>query len=407
MSQNPFEKPLEHARCKCNELQALAASLDAKINGYESFSVEDAQKTLEKVQSDVRLLTLNRDKYEAEYLRISEESLKADNAYKNERLNPASWIRGSVSTLRQAAEQITEKAVLQLKTCRATNEQLKLAKEKAEKLEAALSKFTELNGSIKVTKADKEAIIASLAEAQASEKQLLLKWRELEEALAPLRESEITFKGRIRDLEQEIELAESLDQRLSTAQTPKDRRLVHAECEKHFEESKPSLVISNRRERLKDPKRQLKKLQVRMREIIKNHTRQIAGLIIDGSNLCYFNDDGNYAGLDAVIAVANHLAATYPVTVVFDASIRGKAKMKNAEIRSCFSENVTVQVMPPKGKADGLLLKEAAAANMWIISNDRFVDYPEEPAVAEERLLTHTEFNRVLRIEGLNLALPF
>lgn len=61
--------------------------------------------------------------------------------------------------------------------------------------------------------------------------------------------------------------------------------------------------------------------------------------------------------------------------------------------------------MAAGGKADEIVLKEAAAPNTYVISNDRYVEFRHLPAVAEDRLVRHNIINGEVYVLPLGLEI--
>lgn len=205
-------------------------------------------------------------------------------------------------------------------------------------------------------------------------------------------------------LKRNISTAERLEAKLSAATDSHQRRAIHNESQQSLNDSAPRKVIERCQKELRRLDSSYQKINRRVNDIVKRHTMKVEGLVIDGSNLCYMQSD--FIGASAVVAVADHLALKYPVTVVFDASIRRKLGMGHDEIRTLFSDKVKVHVVASKTKADSLVLKEAATPNYWVISNDRFVEFMTEPAVAENRTIRHEITDNGIYVEQLNVQIP-
>lgn len=205
-------------------------------------------------------------------------------------------------------------------------------------------------------------------------------------------------------LKRNISTAEMFEAKLSAATDSYQRRTIHNESKQSLNDANPRKVIERCQKELRWLDSSYQKINRRVNDIVKRHTMKVGGLVIDGSNLCYLQSD--FIGASAVVAVADHLSLKYPVTVVFDASIRRKLGMGHDEIRALFSDKVRVHVVASKTKADSLVLKEAATANYWVISNDRFVEFMTEPVVAENRTIRHEITDKRIYIEQLNVQIP-
>jgi hypothetical protein len=224
---------------------------------------------------------------------------------------------------------------------------------------------------------------------------------QLREPLAELNsllQRQSTLQGEIRD-------AQRLENELSNASDGRERWSIHQRCEDTFGEGKPGRVLSDRKRELESVARGIGKLDKRLRSIGQNASRTIKTLVLDGNNLCY--QDGTFIRLGVLKALARELASRFEVEIVFDSNIRGQLKMRDDDIRSQFGNGVTVHVVASKQKADETILDSAPEPTAYVISNDRFADFPEKPAVRDKRLIRHEILNGKVFIHDLNVAASF
>jgi rRNA-processing protein FCF1 len=143
-------------------------------------------------------------------------------------------------------------------------------------------------------------------------------------------------------------------------------------------------------------------LEDRLISISKRASRTIKSLVIDGNNLCY--QQQNFIGLVALHAVAKNLSRSYPVLIVFDATIRKWLAMNDRDIAASFGDAVKVHVVATKQKADETLLDSAMDSTTYVISNDRFVDYPDKSAVRDQRVIRHEILNGKVFVHDLGVV---
>jgi hypothetical protein len=222
---------------------------------------------------------------------------------------------------------------------------------------------------------------------------------------APLLEQR-DLANRLASLEREVKLAESFDQRLSSAGNSYEKAMVHEECSKAFGgEARPGRVKQNKQRDLQALRRNLEKVEARLKQVAQLASRPISTLVIDGNNLCY--EGREFIGLEPLYALAYALAGNYRVIVVFDASIRGLLRMNDRQIAYGFPREVIVHVVASKQAADQTVLESASASDAYVISNDRFRDFTDKAAVSGQRLIRHEIVAGKVLIHDLNLALPF
>lgn len=204
------------------------------------------------------------------------------------------------------------------------------------------------------------------------------------------------------EIETEIARAATFDKRLNNAPNSFERKRVHDECNNHFGEGSPRKVIGAREKELEGVYRTIKKLEVRAQSIIDRLTRVIKLLVIDGNNLCYQQE--TFIGLSALRAVVQKISVDFPVIIVFDATIRHHLHMRDQEIAAQFGDVVQVHVVASKQSADETLLETASNPDAYIISNDRFTDFPDKSAVRERRIFRHEILNGRVFVHDLSLA---
>lgn len=222
---------------------------------------------------------------------------------------------------------------------------------------------------------------------------------------APIQEQR-DLATRLASLEREVKLAESFDQRLSGASNSYEKAMVHEECSKTFGgEGRPGRVKQNKQRDIQAVRRNLEKVEARLKQIAQIAKRSISTLVIDGNNLCYEGQE--FIGLEPLYALTYALAGNYRVIVVFDASIRKLMRMNDQQVAYGFPREVKVHVVASKQAADQTVLETASASDAYVISNDRFRDFTDKAAVSGERLIRHEIVAGKVLIQDLNLVAPF
>lgn len=206
-------------------------------------------------------------------------------------------------------------------------------------------------------------------------------------------------------LHRELSAAERVAADLDRARTREDRWRAHQRCTEQFGRSSPAWVIRDKRSEINAAKRTLAKLEDRLATVRKRVCRRILGLVIDGNNLCFQNK--TFIGLDALYKVVAALAPLYPVTVVFDAAIRKLARISDAAINAQFPARVAVHIVGVQTQADETILEAASRDGMYVISNDRFGDYPAKAVIAHKRIIGHEIVNNRVMIHELNVVEDF
>lgn len=203
----------------------------------------------------------------------------------------------------------------------------------------------------------------------------------------------------------EIQEAEALDRQLSNAASSFERKNIHQICQDRFGDSKPSRVIRRLRSELESMDRNIEKLDKRLRSIAKRGAHVRKTLVIDGNNFCY--EQSRFIGLSALKAASIKLSENHSVIIVFDASIRSALKTNDRTIASNFADAIKVHVVATKTYADETILDVAAEPGTYVISNDRYRDYPDKIVVKEQRLITFEILNGRALIHELNVNEAF
>ncbi|MDW8223864.1 MAG: hypothetical protein RMJ82_13035, partial [Gemmatales bacterium] len=152
--------------------------------------------------------------------------------------------------------------------------------------------------------------------------------------------------------------------------------------------------------------RDLQKLHQRAAEIARRVSRSIEKIVLDGNNLCF---EGNcFIGLAALKAVVPVLAKDYELYLVFDASIRARLKTGDSKIRGEFERYAEVHVVPSRCVADETILELAGEEeSTYILSNDRYADFPDKPAVRQGRIITHQIVAGKVFIPDLDISVAY
>lgn len=199
-------------------------------------------------------------------------------------------------------------------------------------------------------------------------------------------------RQQLQGLEQDIVDAECFIDALDNAQSPRDRAIIHGQCERRFGAGKgrPAPVLREAQMNQRRLVRDEEKLNRRLRDITRLLDKEIRGLVLDSNNLCYadgIDGERRFIGLAALSALVPELCASYEVTLVFDASITPLTGKDERALQAAFP-GTRVLVAPNRLKADDAVLGAAEFdQNVFAISGDRYAEYPERAAVREERVL--------------------
>ena len=207
-------------------------------------------------------------------------------------------------------------------------------------------------------------------------------------------------------LMKQISCAEAFDRALNNASNSYERAQIHARCENELGDGKPGNVLRHSRGTLRRVDDSIGKLRARIDTLIRFAAWDIGHIVIDASNLCY--EGRRFLKLAALEALVPILAQKYKVTLIFDASIRRKLELSSKDIELRFPQAERVHIVSSKRKADETVLAVAGDDRRnFVLSNDRFVDYPEKMAVKEGRVLRHEIVGQIVWIHDLRIEAKF
>lgn len=219
--------------------------------------------------------------------------------------------------------------------------------------------------------------------------------------------------GSLRELEakrgvlmRKISRAEAFNSELSNACNSYERAQIHMRCGNELGDSKPGNVLQQSRGELRSVDGKLAKLRARIDNLTRFATLDIRHIVVDANNLCY--EGGRFLRLAALEAMVPILSRKYKVTLIFDANIRRMLKLSSKDIEARFPNAERVHIVASKRKADETVLAVAGDdPHTFVLSNDRFIDYPDTLAVKEERVLRHEIVGWAAYIHDLQIEAKF
>lgn len=230
----------------------------------------------------------------------------------------------------------------------------------------------------------------------------LEKRERVEVALSDLRPQLQELEERRRQHDACLAAALRFEEELKQASSKRDRAIVHDACRSSYGNSRPQKVIDKAHRSLATIDRDIAKVLDRARRVVSVASRAVRIVVFDGSNLCYQNN--KFVGIGPVVAAATALAGKKAVVVVFDRSITRLQNESVAAIRRKFDGVAEVHVVQSKRQADETVLNLADAEDSIVVSNDRFVEFPEKKAKRDQRLATHEIVSAKVMIPDLEVC---
>lgn len=427
MDYNPFVVELRAEDDAITEMEARRDALAKQVWRASTFDPSGEAKQLDRLRADLGEQTTQLATLESQLLERTSELRELDSKTadleRDARVDfriVVRWLndehdraKGRLTKHRQRLAALRSLiAATEAKRDAATNEIAELAKaiEAVSEAIAWFGEFSPTEGETEIA-----LINGELSERRARRDHLAQRTDDVEDAVAgplaefhrletEIRTNEVALgrlKSEVTEIEDQITKVEKIKKKLSEATSPKERWELHEKCERKYGDGKPGAVLHDLREKrrplveeLRARERQLNRLrrdkektERRINDLAVAASREIAALVVDGNNCCYEGGDA-FIGLAALIPMTEVLAREYPVTVVFDASIRRLLRANDKHIRAALP-HAKVHVVATKSKADAPILDISNDPGTWVISNDRFGEFGDKDAVAGSRIIRH------------------
>jgi rRNA-processing protein FCF1 len=230
--------------------------------------------------------------------------------------------------------------------------------------------------------------------------------RIVDDALAPVMQELQNLESRKARASSDLAAAETFDRQLTTARNSYQRAMIHEQCERRLGEGSPRRIVAERQKEIRQIERDHGKACCRAEEVGRKAARKVDAIVIDGNNLCY--EGRSFIGLSALEALVPCLSRSRAVIVVFDSAIRRLLNADDSAIRGRLGSHATVHVVASRERADETILELASAnAETYVLSNDRFGDFNEKPAVKDGRVIRHEIVNGKIFVHDLRASAAY
>jgi len=433
-------------RTKGDKVQARITALSQELDRFRNFDVQAIQQELATTREQLQ-------KHREELSRLEERQRIVGEELENRlgklaQLNPADAQRRSAILSQELERYRNFDAPVKQQELRTAQEQLEkyreeltqlehlyeaetgelealFSKKAGLRLEEARSRLETLSRELRDYRdfnvEDHERELASVEqEMQRLEKKLdsLEYWEKVaQKKLRSLQKECEVLQGKKLQAENDLQRARRLEHQLKLANNSYERAMIHQQCEWEFGDGSPARVAGKLSREIERLERDLKKLEERMEELCRRYDRiaQAEHVILDGNNWCY--DGDRFIGLAALKAVIPILAQSpygYRVSVIFDGSICpmlgvGPGVVEDRLLNGIRVDIVpTVHIVPSRQSADETILRLAEDdPHAYVLSRDRFGDYPDRRAVREDRLIPFELLDGQLFIHELELHLQY
>lgn len=404
MEYNPFAERCVNLQQKIAGLEASAARCKADIAWYEKFDSEAAFAQLNTLRRALQASERQRAQLKAESAPV-DASVKTLEALTSFSFDPRQWFSDERKENKRRLAVQRGMQSQQQKALTAIDEQIKKTAKKLEDVNAEQERHRRFDCLKEV--ATYEGQLAQIARLRPLLAQALTDKKRVDAKLTEPLASLAECQAREKLLASELAQATELENQLSKAQSSYERHLLHEKSSNIFGEGRPGRVMRQKQTELDGVRRSIEKLKARLRAIGQAASRVVRTVVIDGNNLCYEQDRRRMIGLGALEAAARRLARDYKVVIVFDAGICSVCKLTPQAISARFSNVAEIHIVPSKAGADETILDAAGDVDAYVLSNDKFRDFPDKAVVRAGRLVTHSIVNRRIMIHDLDVNESF
>ncbi|MCH1918006.1 hypothetical protein L9G15_01005 [Shewanella sp. A3A] len=400
---NPFEEQLEQAQAKAHKLMSDLKVLVNEIDWYESTDLDILSNSRLKLEHE-----LQRQLFECTEAHEKVKNIKANiirhSPAINSLWNPKNWFDSQQRDLRSHLADLKKSLEIANSNTYKAQEKLQEIKRKTSSNFEEIARYEDFDFDVKSE--NRRLVANQFSQQRRKAERIALRKQNFDDALEPI-------VKQIRDAEQKkseaLEAkfqAQRFDDELSEASNSYERAMVHEKCESKFGTGSPRKAVSRKDAEIRRLERDLEKLIKRARLAADKASRDIQKLVFDGNNLCYQGD--TFIGLVALQCLLPGLADEYKITVVFDASVRRALRCGDSDVRDALGNNIEVHVVATGIKADEIVLDLAGAdKTAFVVSNDRFAEFGEKPAVLDHRVIRHEIVSGQILIHDLGVSETF
>lgn len=398
---NPYAKDIQSLETDINRFEEKKKSLKANLNWFELRSNEDLNNNLEDLSNkeDIKFLEVRKIEEKINRLEIKFKELKKSIKSK---FNPFNLFSSTQITLRKESKLLLNQIADLQKIKRSELDILEKIRNKKNQIEKDISRYNTFNYS-QTTELIKK-LDSNIYLFQTELQKLSKPKKEVDLELRPILKKLLKIESERLNADRTISKAKKYENRLNNAFDGRERAIIHNECERKLGDSTPRKIIQRNSRLVKKLGRDIEKLENRASQIQIKALRTIDKIVIDGNNMCY--DGNNFIGLQPLIKLTSALKDKYETILIFDSDIRSLLRLDENAITAKFEEKIKVHIVATKQKADETILDLASHNKfIYIISNDRYVEYSDKEVVSSQRFLRHEIINNKLLIHDININL--
>ena len=396
---NPLDEPLRRAKAAVADLTQRKNAVMDDLHWFNSNNETELQNKLHSRRNQVDRLRRKYD--ESERAIASYQQKRGETRAKTRTIfNPKNWFAADQMQLRRTQKDFKRAQRSQELERKILSDQISKAERDVGAAVKIIARYSSFD--LAACKKDLKHLGTELISSQVKAKGIAERKNSVDHALKPIVEQMQQYMEAKQREESIRDRAATLDRQLSDADNSYERAMVHERCEAEFNVGSPRKVIGHAEAKLRRIARDYEKTHKRAVEIGQKGARRIDAIVIDGNNLCY--DNNGFIGLSALESLIPILQATYQITIVFDAAIRGMLKANDKTILQKLGNRIQMHIVATKGKADETVIDLAGIdKDTYILSNDRFGEYNEKHAIHGRRVLRHEIVNRRILVHDLGV----
>ena len=395
-------KNRDQLRRNVSQLTKQRSEIEKRLDDHRRFDVVDTTEALSRTHSDRSALAAKSQQLTVFAARIDRD-LGARAAIAASPLNVFKYFNSDQVALRTEIGRLEARRAQILKDRKSCEVDLDAADRTIANLTAQLADHSAFDTDDARVQLD--ALAERIRDGDREAEALDQKLSSLEQRCGKQIEAFKTAAATMASLEAKIQAARTMDDALSAAGNGYERAKIHENCERQHGHSSPKKVIHETSGQVRRIKADLQKIERRLKDCLRISDLRIERVVIDGNNACYRG--GEFIRLLAVTRIVDALSKNFTVTVVFDASIRRLLDMDDSMIRSVIGDAAQTFVAPSKTAADRFALEIAEEnAETFVLSNDRFSEFADFAAVANNRLIRFLISGEHVSIPDLDQVIP-
>jgi archaellum component FlaC len=400
MKLNPFDEQLKKAELKALELSNSLKNIQSQIDWYTSTEIEVLAENVHAQKTVLNKKKLDYDGLLSEATKIN-SVLSSRSASMKSLWNPMNWFDSKQRELRFDVA-VNKKALEVLKNkANVAKEHLKdLAQQILDK-NKEIERYKDFDFDVKTT--EHASIRRQLSQQKIYLQKISDRKQQVDNALAPILKQILDAEKKKVIANSIKSQAERYDEELSNARNSYERAIVHQDCDEIFGTGSPKKVVSQKASEVRRLDRDIEKLMQRAKMVADKASRHIQKLVLDGNNLCYQGDV--FIGFSALKSLVPILSKEYKIVLVFDASIRRLLGMGDSDIRNALGNDIPVHIVATGVKADETIIDIAGGEKTtFIVSNDRFAEFNDKPALKDQRVIRHEIVSGQVLIHDLGIS---